>query len=99
LVIEHNANLFGSKRLETSRHSVAIGGAAAAAAEPSPITDDTSGARPDDAFSPSPAVMPSPAMPVGSMPIPDIVFIPMFVPTPTAGVIGPPRDMPEQQCD
>ena len=81
-----NANLFGSKRLETRRHSVAIGGAAvvAAGAEPSPITSP--------APSPNPGVMPRPATAVGSMPIPGTGF------TPTDGVIGMPRDIPEQQA-
>ena len=79
----------GSKRLETSRHSVAIGGAAAAvAAEPSPIVAVTSGA-----LSPSPGTTPSPATAaVGSNPTPGMAPIPMFVPMPMAGV--PPSDTP-----
>jgi len=94
----NDANLLGSNMLETSRHSVAIGGAAAAvvavAAEPSPIMAVASGARPDVAPSPSPAVIPRPAAVVGSMPIPGTVLIPMFA-APTAGVIGTPSDIPE----
>jgi hypothetical protein len=49
----------GSKRLETSRHSVVIGGTAAAGGAPKPATAPSP--RPGTALNPRPAVAPSPS--------------------------------------